>query len=154
MNLDLDQKKIEKGVKFIEKCALPDGTFRYRYWGIHASARLGGTAIISLCQQGEISHELIPNAINRIAYEYERYTVNDLLERRYFVYGCFYASLATYVCGDKYFIPWFKKVARVLKKMQRKDGEFWDEHDNVIYPTALATIVLQAPYGYLPLYER
>ncbi len=147
-------KTIKKGVRFIERCAEPDGTFRYRYWGLVSSPRLSGTAVIALCQQGDVSHPRIPATVNRIAYEYDRYTVKDLLKRRYFVYGTFYASLGMYVVGDEYWIPFFQKTIRVLKAMQRKDGEFWDEHDNVMYPTALTAIMLQAPYGYLPIYER
>jgi hypothetical protein len=42
----------------------------------------------------------------------------------------------------------------VLATIQRKDGEFWDEFDNTVYPTAMAAIILQAPMGYLPIYER
>jgi len=150
----VDAKAVFKGVKYIERCALPDGTFRYRIWGLHASPSLGGTGVIALCNQGRIDHPLIAPARERIAYDYRRYTIQDLKERRYYVYGCFYASLAMYMCGDSYWIPWFRKATSVLAEMQRKDGEFWDEHGNTVYPTAMAAIVMQAPYGYLPLYER
>jgi Prenyltransferase and squalene oxidase repeat len=148
------QQSIDKGTNYIQQCALPDGTFRYRYWGLHASPSLGGTGVIALMNQGRIDHKLIPPARDRIAYEYRRYTIKSLKERRYFVYGAFYASLATYACGDKYWLPWYKKSAAVLKAMQRKDGEFYDQHDNVVYPTAMALTILQAPLGYLPIYER
>jgi len=148
------QQSIDKGVGYITQCALPDGTFRYRYWGLHASPSLGGTGVIALCNQGRIDHKLIRPARDRIAYEYRRYTIKDLKERRYFVYGAFYASLGMYSCGDKYWLPWFKKTAKVLAAMQRKDGEFWDQKDNVVYATAMAAMVLQAPLGYLPIYER
>jgi hypothetical protein len=148
---------VSKGVKYIEKCALPDGTFRYRIWGLHASPSLGGTGVIALCNDGKISHPLVVPARDRISYDYRRYTVEDFTtdpQRRYVVYGCFYASLAMYVCGDRYWIPWYEKAAKILAAMQRKDGEFPDEHGNTIYSTAMALMVLQAPYGYLPLYER
>jgi Prenyltransferase and squalene oxidase repeat len=148
------QASIDKGSEYITRCALPDGTFRYRYWGLQASPSLGGTGIIALMNQGNIDHMLIPPARDRIAFEYKRYKVKDLLERRYFVYGAFYASLATYACGDKYWIPWYGKAVAALKAMQRKDGEFFDQHDNTVYPTAMATIIMQAPLGYLPIYER
>ena len=148
------QESIDSGVKFIEQCALPDGTFRYRQWGLHASPSLGGTGVIALCNQGRGEHPLIPRARDRIAYEYRRYTLSDLKERRYFVYGAFYASLAMYMCGDPYWVPWFKRATQVLAAMQRKDGELYDEADNTVYPTAMAAIILQAPLGCLPIYER
>lgn len=150
----VSKEAIKKGVKFVEECSNPDGTFRYRVFGLHAAPSLGGTGIIALCNDGKINHRLIPNARYRIDYDYKRYTVRDLKERRYTIYGTFYASLAMYMCGDKYWIPWYKKCQKVYTTMQRKDGEFWDEHDCTIYPTAMAAIVLQAPRGYLPIYER
>ena len=60
----------------------------------------------------------------------------------------------TYMSGDAYWMPWFKKAVKVLAAMQRKDGEIGDQHDNTIYSTAMSSIVLQAPKGYLPIYER
>jgi len=148
------QESIDKAVKYVEDCAMPDGTFRYRQWGLEAAPSLGGTGIIALCNQGKINHPLIPRARDRIAYDYRRYTIDDFKERRYLVYGVFYAGLAMYPCGDQYWVPWFKKATQILAAIQRKDGEFADEQQNLVYPTALAVMTLQAPLGYLPIYER
>lgn len=150
----VSQEQIKKGVDYIVKCAYPDGTFRYRYFGLHASASLGGTGIIAVSNNGNLNHPLIGPARDRLDYDYKRYTIQDLLARRYYVYGCFYASVAMYSTGDEYWNPWYQKATQVLKTMQRKDGEMWDEFDNTIYPTAMAAIVLLAPKGYLPIYER
>jgi hypothetical protein len=166
---------VKKGTEFVERCAMPDGTFRYRTFGITAEPSLGGTGVIALANKGDISHPLIPRARDRIAYDYERYSVNDLKGRRFFVFGCFYASLATYMCGDSFtykmpdgketrpggFIPWFKKSVQVLAAVQQRDGQFL-EYDQTnqggncysVWPTAMGAIVLQAPLGYLPIYER
>jgi hypothetical protein len=148
------QESIDKAVKYVEDCALPDGTFRYRQWGLEASPSLGGTGIIALCGHGKLDHPLIPRARDRIAYDYRRYTIADFQERRYLVYGVFYAGLAMYPCGDQYWVPWFKKATQILGAVQRKDGEFSDETQNLVYPTAMALMTLQAPLGYLPIYER
>jgi hypothetical protein len=51
-------------------------------------------------------------------------------------------------------VPWFKKTAAILKTLQNRDGEFRDERGNTMYTTAMAALILQAPLGYLPLYER
>lgn len=150
----VSKEMVKKGTEFIEKCAQPDGSFRYRFWGLEASPSLGGTGIIALCNDGRNDHRLIRVALQKITYDYRRYTINDLKARRYFVYGSFYASLATYMMGDDYFKPWYQKVAQVYASMQRKDGELYDEHGNTVYPTAMAAIVLLSPKGYLPIYER
>lgn len=150
----VDAASVGRGVKYIEQCAMPDGTFRYRYWGLHANPSLGGTGIIALSSQGQLDHPLIRPSIERIKYDYGRYTVADFLERDYFIYGCFYAGLASYACGDEYFIPCYKKIVDILREARRKDGEFADHRENAVYVTAMAVITLQAPFGYLPIYER
>jgi hypothetical protein len=145
---------IDRGVKFVEQCALPDGHFRYRTFGLQAAPSLGGAGIVALCNHGSLDHPLIAPARDRIVYEYRRHTVEDLRERRYFVFGCFYAGLAMYACGDECWVPWYRKATTVLAAVQRKDGEFADQSGNVVYTTAMAAMVLQAPLGYLPLFER
>lgn len=150
----VSKESINKGVKYIVDCAYPDGTFRYRYFGLQAAPSLGGIGLVAVCNNGNLDHPLVNPARDRIEYDYRRYTVKDLMERRYYVYGCFYASVAMYCAGDEYWDPWFRKATQVFKAMQRKDGEMWDEYENTIYPTALAAIILQAPKGYLPIYER
>jgi hypothetical protein len=59
-----------------------------------------------------------------------------------------------YACGDQYWVPWYGKTLQVLKAVQGRDGEFTDQSGNTVYPTAMALMVLQAPLGRLPLYER
>ena len=177
----VDSKSIQRGVNFVMSCAMPDRKhFRYRYHGILASAEgLTGSGLIALANDGRFNQYLLsprgtsipkddPNFTDsdrmlltlihrtskQIAYEYRRYTVKDLKERRYFVYGCFYASLAMYMCGDDFWAPWYRKAAMVLAHIQKKDGEFEDRYGNTVYSTALAALVLLAPKSYLPIYER
>ena len=145
---------IDRAVTFIVTCAMPDGNFRYRRDGLISEAGPGGAGIIVLCSNGRIDHPLIPTARNKIAYDYRRYTIQDLAERNYYEFGSFYAGLAMYTCGDEYWIPWYQKAIQVLATMQRKDGEFFDKTDNTVYTTAMALMTLQAPRGYLSIYER
>jgi hypothetical protein len=147
-------QSVERGVKYIEQCAMPDGTFRYRYWGLHANPSMGGTGIMALCNNGSLDHPLIVPARDRIDYDYKRFTVADFLGREYFIYGCFFASLAQYSSGDDYFIPLYGKLIQILDAAGRKDGEYPDHKGNTVYVTAMAAILMQAPYGYLPIYER
>ena len=53
---------IDKGVKYIEDCANPDGTFRYLTGGLHAEPSLGGTGMIALSNHGRLDHPLVAPA--------------------------------------------------------------------------------------------
>jgi hypothetical protein len=150
----VDANKISKAVAYIESCGLGEGGFRYRTNGRKMGPSMGGVGVIVLSGNGTLNHPLIPPTRDRIAYDYRRYTVDDLKDRRFTIFNTFYASLAMYMCGDEYWVPWFRKVVRLYSAMQRRDGEVWDKAGNTVYPTAMAATVLQAPLGYLPIFER
>ena len=150
----VNSEKVKKGVDYIERCSVGSGGFRYRYNGRVMTPSMGGVGIIVLTGSGTLDHPMIGPTRDKIIYDYRRYTLDDLQERRYTIFNTFYASLAMYMCGDESWIPWFTKVTALYKQMQRRDGEVWDQGGNTIYPTAMAAIVLQAPLGYLPIYER
>ena len=150
----VNAEKIRQGVAFIERCGLPEGGFRYRINGRKMAASMGGAGIIVLCGNGNLEHPMIEPTRDRIAYHYRRLTIPDLKDLRFTVFNTFYASLACYMCGDDYWVPFYRKAVRLYSAMQRRDGEVWDKSGNTVYPTAMAAIVLQAPLGYLPIYER
>jgi len=150
----LPKGMVDKGVGFIERCAMPDGHFKYRAHGLHAAPEVGGACLVALANDGGTDHELIPPARDAIAYLYRRYDAEDLRERRYFIYGSFYSSVAMQLSGDAYWVPWYQKMLTVYQELQGADGEFRSADGGLIYPTALATCVMLAPRGYLPLYER
>ena len=147
-------ERIAKAVAYVERCGLPEGGFRYRLNGRKMSPSMGGVGIIVLCGDGSLQHPMIAASRDRIEYDYRRYTIEDLRDRRYTIFNTFYASLAMYMCGDDYWAPWYRKVVRLYADMQRRDGEVWDQTGNTVYPTAMALTVLEAPLGFLPIYER
>ena len=61
---------IDKGVKFVEKCAMPDGTSATGRSGSTRAPSLGGTGIIALANHGRLDHPLIAPARDTIAYDY------------------------------------------------------------------------------------
>jgi hypothetical protein len=157
----VNAEKVRKAVAYVESCQWldtrfeqPRGYFRYRSNGRVMTPSMGGVGVIVLTGSGTLDHPMIGATRDVIAYDYRRYTIEDLMERRFTIFNTFYASLAMYMCGDEYWIPWYQKVTDLYRAMQRRDGEVWDEGGNTVYPTAMAAIVLQAPLGFLPIYER
>ena len=136
-----------KALKYVESCALPDGAFRYRVWGLHAEPNLMGLGILALASHGRPDHPLIPKARECITADYRRATVQELKERRYGAYGSFYTSQALQKLDVDFWLEWYPKAAQVLAALQRKDGAIPDESGNTVYTSAMAAMVLQAPLG-------
>ncbi len=145
---------IDRAIQFLEKCGEADGSFRYRLMGKGKVQPHSGIGVAALYGAGRINHPLLPAARDRIIYEFKRYDEDDLKKRKHLLFGSFFASLAIYSTGSETWDNWYAKMVKVMAKLQQKTGEMYDKEGNKIYTTALAAVILQAPYGYLSIYVR
>lgn len=143
-----------RGYRFIEANGLPDGRFLYMAGGVPGSVAISGVGALAFHLQGKFDHPLLAAATKYISFYHERHSEEDLLETPYFIYGAWYTSQAMYRAGDEFWHPYYRKLVSTLSKVRQPDGQFLDHRGNSVYPTAVAAIVLQAPLGYMPLYQR
>jgi hypothetical protein len=58
------------------------------------------------------------------------------------------------MAGDQYWDTYFPATRTQLLAMQSPEG-FWNgDGVGTVYGTAIATIILQLPYKYLPIFQR
>jgi len=145
---------LDRGYKFIEDNGRPDGRFHYKKGGMPGSVAISGVGALAFHLQGKFDHPLLTAATKYIAHYHERYSEDDLLEVPYFIYGTWYTSQAMYRAGDDLWHPYYRKIVSTFRKAQGEDGQLFDHRGNCVYPTAVGAIVLQAPLGYMPLYQR
>lgn len=69
-------------------------------------------------------------------------------------YTHYYMAQAMYQRGEKDWKEYFPRLRDRLLSMQSPDGSWNGDSIGTTYGTAIATTVLQLPYGYLPLYQR
>jgi hypothetical protein len=70
-----------------------------------------------------------------------------------YFYGHYYAIQAFYQAGGEYWARWYPDIRDEIVEGQHKDG-YWQDLVGRNYATAMATIILQVPYRYLPIFER
>jgi len=70
-----------------------------------------------------------------------------------FYYGHYYGIQAAFQRGGEYWRRWHAEITRELLELQERDGS-WVDLVGVNYATAMATLILQIPYHYLPIFER
>jgi hypothetical protein len=145
---------LDKAVAYIEACGQSDGMFRYRLQGTTKVLPHSGVGVAALYGAGKIDHPLLTKARALIAHEYQRYSVEDLSGRSYFLFGAFFAGLTMYSSGYEMWQPWYAKTAQIIAHNQGKDGAVPDQAGNKVYTTALAAIILQAPNGYLSIFVQ
>jgi hypothetical protein len=148
------QESLDRAVAFIKTNALPDGRWGYFKGGEPGTVAISACGVIAIYGAGDYKNPQATISNDYVLNYFQRHTVGDLQETPYIIYGTFYCSQSMYMAGDKHWAPWFVKTMELFKASQRESGEFADQFGNKVYPTAMAALVMQAPYGYLPLYQR
>lgn len=73
-----------------------------------------------------------------------------------YFYGHYYAIQAFFQAGDaghSYWSQWYPFIRDQIVRGQQADGR-WQDLVGPNYATAMATIILQIPYRFLPIFER
>ncbi len=71
-----------------------------------------------------------------------------------YYYGHYYGVQAAFQCGGEYWRTWHRDITQELLELQQDDTGAWVDLVGVNYATAMATLILQIPYQYLPIFER
>jgi squalene cyclase len=78
---------------------------------------------------------------------------DELRRDTHAMYGHYYAVQAMWQAGGQHWQKWYPTVRELLLKSQQEDGS-WLDLICPEYGTAMATIVLQMPNNYLPIFQR
>jgi hypothetical protein len=69
-------------------------------------------------------------------------------------YGHYYAIQAFFQAGEPYWSEWYPSVRDEIVEGQTRLGDHWEDLVGPNYATCMATLILQIPYRYLPIFER
>jgi prenyltransferase beta subunit len=145
---------IDEAVRYIEKCSTPEG-------GILYSLRSGGgprlsisaAAVATLYNAGEYDAPIAKRCLNYVWGQFQG--SKDFNKDGHNFYCHLYASQAFYLSGDEYWDNYFPTARDQLIAMQDKsDGSWNGDGIGKTFGTAVALIVLQLPYRFLPVYQR
>jgi hypothetical protein len=75
-------------------------------------------------------------------------------EKEFQVYLNFYLAQAKYQRGGADWEKYYRKISKDLVAGQRPNGSWPGEDVGPVYGTSVACMILQLPYGYLPLCPR
>jgi hypothetical protein len=139
------------------------GAFRYQSGsGSRSSFPLTSAGVTALHGLGIYSDERILQGL-----EYLRRN-QDLFDHDYgaragpgqqghyfFWYGHYYAVQAMYTAGEPFWTPYFQRLRAELVGLQRADGSFPNTAGpGASFSTAMAALILEIPYRFLPIFQR
>jgi hypothetical protein len=146
---------IQDAVQYIERCSTPEGGICYSLGGFGGPRLpISAAAVATLYNAGEYD---APIAQRCLAYVSQEFKLHDGWSKGagHDYYAHLYASQGFYMAGDKYWDEYFPKTRdQLLKSQAKEDGSWQGDGIGQTYGTAIALIVLQLPYKFLPVFQR
>lgn len=162
--MPVPREVVDLAVRYVASCRTPKDKagmagFAYKPGeGKRWSTTAAGVTGLLMC--GRINSRLLRNCL-----DYLVHVRSKKQDRKYFLYGHYYAALAMKRAGakerdlSKYWTDWYPGVSKQLVALQVKSGPYRGSfkkpaHGYGIWSTAMGVLILGAPYRYLPIYQR
>jgi hypothetical protein len=142
---------IDRSIEFVKRSQNADGGFMYMLTGGPSRYPRSAAGVVALYSAGIYEGDEIRRGI---AYLEQNRPVDEEAGRdTHAMYGHYYAAQAMWHAGGEHWEKWYSAVQELLVKQQQADGS-WPDMICSEYGTAMATIVLQMPNNYLPIFQR
>lgn len=141
---------IQRAVSYIERSSNPDGSVRYSLlndWGPRPA--ITAAAVATLYNAGKYDS---PLAERSLTYCDRNISVHQ--GSGHYFYAHLYYAQAKYQQGGSEWERYYAAISRRLLTTQQADGSWMGDYVGTTYGTALALIILQLPYQYVPIYQR
>lgn len=138
------------------------GTFHYQK-DVHSRSSFPLTAagVTALHGLGIYSDDLIKKGLDYLSRNRTSFNNDPVLNGNsgkghyYFWYGHYYGVQAMYTAGSPYWEPYFEELRSKLLMMQNVDGSWPNETGpGPAFGTAVAVLILEIPYRFLPIFQR
>jgi hypothetical protein len=145
---------IEEAVRYLERCRTPEGGIRYSLLsGGGPRLPISAAAVATLYNAGQFDG---PIATDCLKYVWDQFRSSEEWNKGggHAFYTHLYAAQGFYMAGDEYWDAYFPKARDQLAAMQAPDGSWNGDGIGQVYGTAIAAIILQLPFKYLPVFQR
>ncbi|MDY7009955.1 MAG: prenyltransferase/squalene oxidase repeat-containing protein [Planctomycetota bacterium] len=150
---------ITRAVEYLKKCQMDDGGICYSLRS-RGSSRPAISAAAIACFYAAGIYDRRSGGSGEEAQMVEKlvtYCKRNLDVNRdgvHYFYTHFYMAQAMYQRGRADWKNYYPQIRDRLMKLQNVDGSWMGDNVGTTYGTALATVILQLPYGYLPICQK
>lgn len=154
--LAVPKRVIDRAMKYLDDSTNPDGGIRYQVSDTGPSRpAISAAAVACYFNAGLYSD---PRALKALQFVESELSPRRGEPNRYFghyFYAHLYMAQVMYLAGDEKWSEYFPPMRQILIDRQSRDDGSWDgDHVGPTYGTAIALIILQMPYKYLPIMQR
>ncbi len=150
----VDTGVIDKATKYMEKSQdKATGRFRYALGDDKTTWALTAAALATLNALGDYGSEILESGYDALRRD-DPYSGAGAGEAFQW-YGSFYAAQGYWTHRDRrLFRQWWPAFVSYCADHQDPDGSFHSGEYGQVYATAMVSLTLQVPFGYLPLFQR
>jgi len=146
--LNVPTKTREKCIEYVKNSHASDGSFMYTLGNGHGSFALTAAGVVALNSAGIYDGKEVEAGLKNIWRQKPAGAIND----GYFFYAHYYAAQAMWHAGGEYWSGWYPAIRDMLVKTQRGNGAWADPGAGEEFGAAMALIILQLPYNYVPVF--
>lgn len=150
----VDKGVIDRALNYVRRSQKKsDGSFRYRLHDDKTSYALTAAGIATLNATGDYDSKAIDLGL---AYMQKKDPISNITSPEpYPQYARYYAAQAYYQYTDlSIWKRWYPRLVSQCSDQQYPDGSFNNPYYGSVYATAVITLTLQVPFGYLPIFQR
>ncbi len=142
---------IDKAIKYIQKCTLPDGGVQYSSQGGGGRPAITAAAVACLFNAGEYDSDYVPKLIKYC----ERHLGNTQTEQSgHWHYAHYYYAQVNYREGGDTWATYRDKVFTKLAGEVGSDGAWTQGYIGAVYTTSVNLTILQLENANLPIYQK
>jgi len=145
---------IEKSIRYIERCQTSDGGIRYSLRsGNRSQLAISTAAVATLYNAGEYESPMAESCLRHVFEQFKSSKQGWSSGHSY--YTNLYGSQAFYLASDEHWDAYFPKTRdHLIGKQSVNEGSWTGDGIGKTYGTAIALIILQLPFKFLPIYQR
>lgn len=152
--IQVNATTVRRAVRYIERSQNPDGGIRYRLTGGGSSRPpITAAAVATLYNAGEYDS---PVALKCLRYCDRTVAIQGDTNRSWghYFYTQLYLAQAKFQRGGKEWSRYYRAITLRLAAARSGDGSWMGDQVGTTYGTAIAVLILQLPYQYVPILQR
>ena len=135
-------------IDYVKKSQNDNGSFRYQMSGGHSTFAMTAAGVTSLYSAGIYDSDQVKSGLEHLML----HKPGGGSQGGHYFYGQYYAVQAMWHAGGDYWNQWYPAIRNELIGKQSSDGS-WSGSGSAEYGTSMASIILQMPLNYLPVFS-
>ena len=141
---------MQRCISYVKRSQNSDGGFMYLLSGGPSAFPRSAAGIVALFSAGVHQGKEIDLGLDYL----QQFVPSDVRhDESHFFYAHYYAVQAMWHAGGQRWQAWYPAIRELLVRRQDERGS-WASPISAEYGTAMATIILQMPNNYLPIFQR